>query len=375
MPAKNKPFMLRNIPRHILTILTIGFAAMLAASALSAYVNPKYLSVFAFSGFVFPVLWLSNLCLMVVNLLRKNWRRLALGGVMVLATLTHWNNSYQFNLNWGKDEPLKGTVTFMSFNTRMFDYYDWTKRPNVIEEVMTFVRQKNPDVVCFQEFFSFDKKDQFAEHRIVNRLNAYKYRHIEYNVVGKNGKRFGQATFSKYPIVAQKRIKFQGTSNFSIQTDIRIGNTTTRVFNNHLESIRLNAKNYNFIDSINSKSDAERKAGLRDISQKLTHALAQRAEQAEIIARHIANSPYPVVVCGDFNDTPVSYVYRTMRGGLKDAFREAGTGMGGTYNGNLPSFRIDFIFHDESFFTERFERFKIDCSDHYPVMATIRLAD
>jgi endonuclease/exonuclease/phosphatase family metal-dependent hydrolase len=366
--------MFKNVPRHILTVLTVTLAILLAASAMTAYINPKYLSIFAFGGFIFPVFWLMNVVLAIINLFRKNWRRLALGLTVILLTFNHWANSYQFNHLFSDDEPQKGNVTIMSFNTRMFDYYDWTKQKNTIENVLDFVRQKNPDIVCFQEFFTYDKKLTYAEHRIINRLNGYKYRHIEYNVVTKNGKRFGQATFSKYPIVAQKQIKFNGTSNFSIQTDIRIGTKTIRVFNNHLESIRLNAKNYNFIDSINSKSDEERKAGIKEISSKLQRALAQRADQAEIIARHIANSPYPVVSCGDFNDTPVSYVYRTMRGSLKDAFREAGKGIGGTYNGKLPSFRIDFIFHDDAFITKRFETFPLNFSDHYPILTEIDIS-
>ncbi|MFT3740793.1 MAG: endonuclease/exonuclease/phosphatase family protein [Breznakibacter sp.] len=365
----------RNIPRHILAIFTVGWAIMLLASALTAYVSPKYLHALAFAGFVFPVLWLLNWVLAVVNLLLRKWRHFAVALGVTLLTWSQWNNVYQTNLSAGQiqDKKPKGAITVMSFNTRMFDYYSWTGRPNVIDEVLDFVRKENPDIVCFQEFFSYDNRMAYADHRIVSRLNGYKYRHIEYNVIGKNGKKFGQATFSKFPIVGQRQITFNNTSNFSIQTDVAVEGKTIRVFNNHLESVRLKAKHYNFIDSINLKSDEERKAGLQEIVFKLNHALAQRAEQAETIARHIANSPYPVIVCGDFNDTPVSYVYHTMRGDLKDAFKEAGRGIGGTYNGKLPSFRIDFIFHDPSFSTTRFQTFKKNFSDHYPILAEIVL--
>lgn len=367
----------KNIPRHILTILTVVWALMLLTSALTAYVSPKYLHALAFAGFAFPVLWVLNWVLVAINLFRRNWKRLGVALGVALLTWGQWNNVYQTNFSTVKkqDAKTKGAITVMSFNTRMFDYYSWTGRQNVIDEVLDFVRKENPDIVCFQEFFSYDHKMVYADHRIVSRLNGYKYRHIEYNVVGKNGKRFGQATFSKYPIVGQRQITFKNTSNFSIQTDVAIEGKTIRVFNNHLESVRLKAKHYNFIDSINRKSDKERTAGVKEIVVKLNHALTQRAEQAETIARHISNSPYPVIVCGDFNDTPVSYVYHTMRGQLKDAFKEAGKGIGGTYNGKLPSFRIDFIFHDPSFTTTRFQTFRRNYSDHFPILAEISTTD
>lgn len=365
--------MLHRVPHHILTTLTVIFALMLMASALTAYISPTHLHVLAFAGFGLPMLWIANVLLFVVNLIRHNWRRLLVGLIVIVGTWGHLSNCYQMNNLFTDPVSPKGSVKIMSFNTRIFDYYSWTGRKQVVDEMLTFVRTKNPDVVCFQEFFTCDNDENYAEHRIVSRLNGYKYRHIEYNVVGKNGKRFGQATFSKYPITGQKQIDFAHTSNFSIQTDIAIGNKTVRFFNNHLESIRLSNKHYNLLDNINNRSDAERKAGIIEIATKVNVALAQRAEQAEIIARHIANSPYPVVVCGDFNDTPVSYVYHTMRGELKDAFQEAGKGASGTYNGKLPSFRIDFIFFDPSFSASRFERFKVNYSDHFPIMAEISL--
>jgi endonuclease/exonuclease/phosphatase family metal-dependent hydrolase len=365
--------MLKKFARHVLTITTVFFALSLLASAATVYINPKYLHIFAFGGFAFTALWFINLFFLIFNLLRKRWRAIY-PLIAILLTLGHFINSIQISgifksKNFNTDHTLK----VMSFNTRMFDYYEWTGKKKINEEVFDFIRKQNPDVICFQEFFSARDKKSYNETHIVARLNQFKYRHIEYNIIRKDGRSYGQATFSKYPIVAQKPLNFRNTNNFSIQTDIRVNNQTIRFFNNHLESVRLKAEHYNLIDSLNFKSDKEKAAGMIEIMSKLRTALAQRASQAETIARHISNSPYPVVVCGDFNDTPVSYVYHTMRGKLSDSFTNAGIGFGQTYNGRLPAFRIDFIFHDKRFETLQYKTFNVKFSDHFPIMATINL--
>ncbi len=365
--------MIKKTIRHILLILTILSTLALLWSSLTTIISPKYLHVLAFAGFAFPIFWLANFTFLILNSLRKSWRVLIPLAALII-TWNHLGNTFQTG-KWVKSNESKSqkAIKIMSFNTRMFDYYQWTGRKNTLDEVLTFIRRENPDILCIQEFFTYDKHTNYSENSIVFRLNEFPYHHIEYNAIGKNGRKFGQATFSKFPITGEQQLNFTNTTNFSIQTDIKVHNQTIRVFNNHLESIRLKAKHYNFLDSLNTLSETERNAGIREIAIKLNTALGQRANQAETIGRHIKNSPYPVLVCGDFNDTPVSYVYRTMRGKLSDSFVEAGFGFGGTYNGKLPSFRIDFIFHDPQFEAIHFERFEKDYSDHYPIMATILL--
>lgn len=366
--------MIKKFVQHIIAIVTLIIAISLLASAATAYINPKYLHVLAFTGFLFPVLWVLNLATIIFNVSRNKWKLLGIGILVAILTLNQISDIYQISgASELTEKDKKEAIKIMSFNTRMFDYYKWTGTNNANEKIFDFIREKNPDVICFQEFFTSTNKNQYAEHHVLARLNQFPYHHIEYNVIGRNGRKFGQATFSKYPIIQKKQLSFANSSNFTTQTDIRIKDKTVRIYNNHLESIRLNTQHYNFLDSIKLKSEKETKKGLKEISNKLKHALDQRAKQSETIATHINNSPYPVIVCGDFNDTPISYVYKTMRGDLKDAFNEAGVGFQGTYNGKLPSFRIDFIFHDQGIETKQFNTYKVNFSDHYPIMATLKL--
>jgi endonuclease/exonuclease/phosphatase family metal-dependent hydrolase len=89
----------------------------------------------------------------------------------------------------------------------------------------------------------------------------------------------------------------------------------------------------------------------------------------------IEQSPYPVIICGDFNDTPSSYTYHQLSEGLIDAFKESGNGIGHTYGGALPSFRIDYILHDERFKSTRFNTIRSKFSDHYPITTSLKLQE
>ncbi len=283
-------------------------------------------------------------------------------------------NSFQFKgRNINDESTLQKPLRVMSYNTRMFDYYNHSGIDGAPDEVFKFILQQNPDVVCFQEYFTSLKKSEYTPTQIIARFRQYGYRHIEYLKPRTGNTGYGLATFSKYPITNTGAIRFEKSNNQAIYSDIDVNGTKVRVFNNHLESIGFKDGDLSVLDTLDFRMNEYQRRGLRNISQKLTRAFAMRSNQAEALARHITNSPYPVIVCGDFNDTPVSYVYRTMRGSMKDAFREAGVGFGGTYNGRLPSFRIDYIFYSPQFQAYNFKRFPIKYSDHFPIMVTIDL--
>ncbi len=364
---------LRRFFKSIVTLISFLAALVLLFSVLTAYINPTHAWILAFMGLGFAFFWVLNLILAVFWILKRRWQFL-FPVIVLLITYSHWNNTFQWKGKETGDEiELGKPLSVMSFNVRMLDYYNWTGVKDAHEKIFDLIRKENPDVLCIQEFYSTTGNGPFSEHHILARLNQYKYKHIEYRSEKRERRNFGLVTFSKYPIVERGNLKFEQTSNFSIHTDIEVKGQRIRVFNNHLESIRFTSKHLNFLDSLNYKNDKERREGIKEISGKMRLAFKHRADQAEKIGRHISHSPYPAVVCGDFNDAPVSYVYRQMRGKLKDAFVESGWGFGGTYNGNLPSFRIDFIFHDERFDSYNFRKLNVNYSDHYPIMATLDL--
>ena len=110
------------------------------------------------------------------------------------------------------------------------------------------------------------------------------------------------------------------------------------------------------------------------IQQSNSVQYVQRAYQVDMLSEHIESSNYPVIVCGDFNDTPVSYTYRKLKSGLKDAFITAGTGLGTTYRGLVPYMRIDYIMHSGEFRAKHFQIRKVEWSDHYPVVTQFTIS-
>ena len=348
-------------------------ALFLLGSMATAYISPVKLHVLTFGGFLFPLLWPLNLLIFFWLLVRKS-KLLIIPLCALIVSWTHMTNSFQFKAKTiSEADSLQQPLRVMTYNTHMFDFYNHSGLKGSPEAIFDFIVQQNPDVICFQEYFTSLRKTAYSPSQIIARFRQYGYRHIEYSKLQKGNTGYGLATFSRYPIINKGSIPFERTSNQAIYTDINVNGTTIRVFNNHLESIGFKDSDLSVLDTIDLRMNQYQREGLRNISRKLNRAFAMRSNQAEAIARHISNSPYPVVVCGDFNDTPVSYVYRTMRGNLKDAFKESGAGFGGTYNGRLPSFRIDYIFHSPEFESWNFKRFPIKYSDHFPIMTTIDL--
>ena len=363
---------MKKIFKSISFIIAFLSAFMLLGATATSYISPVKLHILALAGYAFSALWLLNLFLFIWFFIRKR-RWIALMPLfVVLLTLGHWNNTFQIRERSLNTEKFVGqSLKVMSYNTRMFDYYVNSGSKETPEKIYDFVIQNDPDVICFQEFYSNIMRPEFNPSYLMSRFKQYRFKHIEYVYRSHSGT--GIATFSKYPIADKGDIRFERSANMSIYTDINVQGKTIRIFNNHLESIGLRDSDFAALESPESLLNEEQKRGVKKILRKLNSALSMRASQSEAIARHIANSPYPVIVCGDFNDTSVSYVYHTVKGNLKDAFRESGVGFGGTYNGKLPSFRIDYILHSSEFDSYGFQRFQVKYSDHFPIMTTIDL--
>jgi endonuclease/exonuclease/phosphatase family metal-dependent hydrolase len=199
-------------------------------------------------------------------------------------------------------------------------------------------------------------------------LDEYKYHAIFYSVKRKNSS-YGVATFSRYPIKMTLEIPFENTVNAAMYTDIDVNGKIIRVYNVHLQSIKLNINN--LFSKKNNRIDE-----IEEVSSRLKTAFVKRAGQVDIMAKHIDVSPYPVIICGDFNDTPVSYTYNKLKGNRLDTFCEAGKGMPSTYRLSVvPFFRIDYILHDKIMESLTYTVHQIDYSDHYPISSVVNIAE
>jgi len=332
---------------------------------LAVHINPEDFTLPAFFGLSYPYLLLINIILSVIWAMLLRFE--ALISVVVIALgLTHFSNYIQLSKPKGEKT---GSFKVMSYNVRLFNYFENNNKANSQKQVLAFIKTQNPDILCLQEYFVIGNPAQ-AEADVKTALGGKFYSHVKILGSGKN-KYYGIATFSRYPIISRGEIIHPSSSSLTIYTDVLVQKDTFRIYNNHLQSFRLKRMELSFIEEIMSEN-LETFGEVKSLSMSLKKGFVRRALQAQVVKDHINRSKYPVIVAGDFNDTPVSYAYRKIRKGLNDSFVNSGYGAGFTYKGNYPANRIDYILYDNALKNSFFEIKKVKFSDHYPIIAYFR---
>ncbi|NJK85950.1 MAG: endonuclease/exonuclease/phosphatase family protein [Bacteroidales bacterium] len=279
-------------------------------------------------------------------------------------------------IRWKKNqiEEQVTPVKLLSYNVRLFNYYEWLNDKTVPDKIFQYICKEDAGIVCLQEFLTINNSNLSLD-KIKKKLAGIPYSHINYSFKISENRSLGIATFSKYPIINKGLLKFEESPNVVIFSDIKVGKDTLRVYNCHLQSTRLKKDDFHLIDSLFYGYDEAQLNKLKLLTYRLADAYKRRAVQSESLADHINSSPYSVIVCGDFNDTPVSYTYYKIRNHLKDAFLESGRGIGNTYFGNYPNFRIDYILHDKQIKSFDFKINRIKWSDHYPIYCSFYVTE
>ena len=330
----------------------------LLGSYTARYIDPNAFVIPSLLGLAYPYLLLSNLLLLLYWIAR--WKKTALIHVCVLALGIPFFISYYGTNNNHTDETAHD-IAVLSYNIRYFDRYGWNKDEKTKEKLIKYLNGYKGDVVCLQEFPSQNRSSKISGP--VRQLSSYPYRYIQKNM----------ARFSRYPIINRREIPFrQEYTSSCIYCDIVKEQDTVRIYNIHLESYKLGSKERKFVKDITQGEGHDISGGVKNLVSRITKANKNRATQALLIKSEIQKSPYPLIVCGDFNDTPLSYSYRTISKGLSDSFLEKGRGLGNTYIGEFPSFRIDYILHSPDYQALSYNRETVTLSDHYPISCKLK---
>ena len=341
----------------IYLFLFLNFLVILALfiSYLAIYIPPDKFWIPSFFGLSFPFFVAANILFVILWAIFKP-RFILFSLVAVVLGWGLINRYVQFT---GKNTDKSG-IKIVSYNVQNFAGKNVADQKESANKILEFLDEKNADIICLQEI-RLRKNNIFNISRVVKDLKSIEHYHY-----ASSGSTFGLATFTSYPILKMGEIRYRKSSNMAIYTDVLIDSDTVRIFNLHLQSYQIDPRKYDIIDSpvIDEKKDIKE---IREIGGKLKRAFQTRAGQVREIRKLIDETRYPVIICGDFNDTPVSYTYQHLRGDFNDAFVGSGKGFGRTYIGKLPSYRIDNIFYSDIFKSYNFQAYDFRASDHLPV--------
>ncbi len=302
----------------------------------------------------------------------------AIWGIITLAIC--WSSvAVCFSLSSASNEKVSDTesIQVISYNVHYFRALGNSQEENqtLRAESIAFLKKKNPDIICMQEFYSA-RSPKLNNLAYISSQLSLPYHYFS---GGENYERghSGVVLFSRYPIVSAERIELPKAGDKKeriIYADVVKEEDTLRIFSVHLRSIYLSPKDLQNIEEVKSyQKDSVQMGEVKGILGKLKRAFKKRSKEADILAEKIKESPYPVLVCGDFNDPPNSYSYASVSQGLKDAFLEKGFGLGRTFRKLSPTLRIDYIFTSPSIDILNFNIMHVDYSDHFPISSKIVL--
>ncbi len=366
--GKLRKSLLVRIVDIIILILTGMCTLLLAAAYLARYISPEEVWIFAFPGLIFPVLYVCELIFALWWVVR--WKRYALLPIFMLVIgIGAAGRFYQpdFRKRYGEQSPSSSDIVVMSYNVRLFSSRFAAGNNSTSKLIAGLINDNNVDIICFQEM------NDLSSPEIDKYLPAFKYRR-RFPYADNATQTAGIGIYSRYPIIDAGVLPSSDSErNFSMWADVRVQRDTVRVFNNHLNSTHINADDIDYLSSLRS-GGVLHGARVSEIVDKLRENYCRRAPQAETVAEAVKASPYPTVVCGDFNDTPASYAYYQIASEMKDAFVEKGRGAHGTYGRFFNMFRIDYIFISEELDVTGYYSFSDVYSDHMPVAASFVFA-
>ena len=314
---------------------------------------------------------------------KRGWSLISLIAIIItvkpLSHIIPFRSSSQFDV-MAKAEDIR----VMSWNVAQFDLLYYKKKPEKRDDMMALINKYKPDIACFQEMVAADtlvnlnnsyyrRYSFFSVFEYAEKLNFPQY-FFSYDFRNDflNHQHFGTIIFSRYPIINKQIITippYDYNSNFQYADIVKDGDTI-RVFNIHLQSLKFTDGNRAFIDdpTLETKQDIKRS---KSVIGKFKHGFLRRQAQVEKVKEEIDKSPYPVILCGDFNDVPNSYAYQTIGENLQNAFAEKGSGLGRTFTSIAPTLRIDNIFVSPSFTVSQFVRLPVMLSDHFPIITDL----
>lgn len=356
----------------IVFAITVLAAAVLFLALFSKWADPRTTVFFAFLGLFYPIIYLVNFCCALWWTVR--WRKTVFISLAVLVLgAGNMKLFYRPDIRkqYSAGPATRNEFTVVSYNVMNFSGSTKGEK-ECVERIADWANDSGAQIVCFQEVYFSPGKDMDFLRSLMPQMNYTLFR----NSIPSNTSEVGSglAILSTYPILRSGKADVDSLQVCTLWSDIKLDRDTVRVFCNHLQSTAVDAEDQYTTLTPQILDDTLAREKLLGVARKMAVNYRRRAAQADALAAIIKRSPYPTVVCGDFNDTPMSYVYRRVRrSGLKDAFVSKGHGVETTYKGLFDMFRIDYVLYSDRLDVKAYRSEDVDMSDHKPLVVRFEL--
>lgn len=361
--GSKQPFFRRLL---IFFVAVFAFIASIATAlcAVSPYVSPDVFVWTSYFGLAFWPILFADVAIFLFLIFLKARKSLMISLLALVIAVPGFMRSCSVK----KEAFDPGNIKIMSYN--LANFCDITNvsgtREMVKADVIQLIKEEKPDIVCLQESSAWtnDKADEFGE-----KIGC------KYHSVNKFSHR-GNIIFSRFPLEDDEyteRFNESGAAGF---VKLVKAGSLGRFYlqNTHLQSYSITKDEIDYLGD--TRNYIENSSKGKSVFTKLKDGFETRTADTKFIVNNLPDNGLPMIVCGDFNDTPLSYTYQQMKkAGFDDAFLEAGHGIGKTYCGKLPLLRIDYFWHGENISVLTFKTIRKNMSDHYPVVMTFNVSN
>lgn len=355
-------------------VLMLAAAGLLLLSYVSIVADPAKVWFFSIFGLLFFPALLLNIVLMVWAGVRRS-RLFLIPLLAILPSLLFVGRYVRFGSSGAQEEVAQEEVAqggvavpaarggvsklrLLTYNVDRFAYRrDRMSREECMDSVFAYLSRQDADIICLQEYIT--DNPAALKSFVSSRMPGY---NAEYYLLKGRGAYCGNMTLSRLPVAGKGKVLFEDSSNLALWSDYVSGGRKFRIYNCHFESYAISMTNI-------WKSITGDRETLQKTERKYRKSIVRRPKQVNDVLAHIEDSPVEALVCGDFNDNPMSYTYHRMSRGRKDTFVEAGRGFGASYSAFWPMLRIDYVFIPDEWTPTAHRTDRVRFSDHFPVVA------
>lgn len=304
--------------------------------------------------YALPLLIIGNVVFLIYWLALRRFHWACIPLITILCCIPYIGTLYQFGSLDEKADAKPG-LKIATYNVAMFGR---ETSGFMAQDILSEMKKQKVDIACFQEY-----NDHAGDKRNSDSYKEY----FPYSAVGKSD----MVIYSRYPIVNSKNIPFERTNNSAMWAEIKVNDNVYRVYNVHLQTTGINGALHRAAKQESKGIDVQNNALMNYLYGNYTVGMITRSGQANQVAMDMKESEVPIIVCGDFNDVPYSYVYNTILGDMIDGFKECGSGYMNTFRGGKKKVRIDYIFHSKEMEGFSYYKKELSYSDHYPIFMRV----